>query len=98
MNLRNKYYRYFCEISSTVGIPEEKFSEEIISLDIGEKSKTQNYTIRLKQKTESHGQILYHICVYDDVCRLVRNDPIFLIRQKRENIRRPLKFTSYLVP
>ena len=84
MQLKNKYYKYFCEISYLVEIPEKELTKKIITLDIGEKFETQNYIIRLKQKTESHGQTLYYICVYDKASKLVRNDPIFLKPPKRE--------------
>lgn len=63
MNLRNRYYRYFCEMSSMVGISEYELAQKIISLDIGEKIVTQNYIIRLKQRTESHEQTLPHLCL-----------------------------------
>ncbi len=84
MNLRNRYYKYFCEISVLAGIPEKDLAEKIIALDIGEKFETHNCIIRLKQRTELHGQTLYHICVYDNAGRLVRNDPVFLMQPKRE--------------
>ncbi|MGI0102640.1 MAG: hypothetical protein ACREA7_08620 [Nitrosotalea sp.] len=84
MNLKNRYYKYFCEISSMTGIPEEELAEKIIALDVGERFEIQNYFIRLKQKTETHGQILYYICVYDKIGKLIRNDPVFLKQPKRE--------------
>ncbi|MGI0047829.1 MAG: hypothetical protein ACREBB_11690 [Nitrosotalea sp.] len=84
MNLKNKYYKYFCEISFLVGVPEVELAKKIISLDVGQKFETQNYFIRLKHKTESHGQTLYYICVYDKIGKLIRNDPVFLKQPKRE--------------
>jgi len=84
MQLKNKYYKYFCEISFLVGIPEDAFAKKIIALDIGQKFETQNYIIRLKQRSESHGQTLYYICVYDKTGKLIRNDPVFLKQPKRE--------------
>lgn len=84
MNLKNRYYKYFCEISYMVGISECELAQKIVSLDIGEKIVTQNYIIRLKQRTESHEQTLYHICVYENTGKLVRNDPVFLRQPKRK--------------
>lgn len=84
MQLKNRYYRYLCEISFLVGIPKEELAKKIIELDIGQSFETQEHVIRLKQKTESHGQTLYYICVYDRIGKLVRNDPVFLTQPKRE--------------
>lgn len=84
MQLKNKYYRYFCEISYLVGITENDLAKKIIALDIGQRFETPDHVIRLKQKTESHGQTLYYICVYDKMGKLIRNDPVFLKQPKRE--------------
>ncbi len=84
MQLKNKYYKYFCEISYLLGISEYELAKKIIALDIGQKFETQNYVVRLKQRSESHGQILYYICVHDQADKLVRNDPVFLKQPKRE--------------
>ncbi|MGI0088586.1 MAG: hypothetical protein ACREBI_11610 [Nitrosotalea sp.] len=84
MQLKNKYYKYFSEIANLVGIPEGELAKKIITLDVGQKFETQNYFIRLKQKTESYGQTLYYICVYDRTGKLIRNDPVFLKQPKRE--------------
>ena len=84
MQLKNKYYKYFCEISYLVGIQEDVLAKKIIALGIGQKFETQNHVVRLKQRSESHGQTLYYICVYDNTGKLVRNDPVFLKQPKRE--------------
>ena len=84
MQLKNKYYKYFCEISYLLGISEYELAKKIIALDIGQKFETQNHVVRLKQRSESHGQILYYICVYDKADKLVRNDPVFVKQPKRE--------------
>lgn len=84
MQLKNKYYKYFCDIFYLVGIPEDELAKKIIALDIGQKFETQNHVIRLKQRSESHGQTLYYICVYDKTGKLIRNDPVFLKQPKRE--------------
>jgi hypothetical protein len=84
MQLKNKYHKYFREIADIVGIPEDVLAKKIITLDIGQKFETQNHVVRLKQRSESHGQTLYYICVYDNTGKLVRNDPVFLKQPKRE--------------
>ena len=84
MQLKNKYYKYFCEISYLVGIQERELAKKIIGLDIGQSFATEDHLIRLKQKTESHGQTLYYICVYGKIGKLVRNDPVFLMQPKKE--------------
>lgn len=84
MQLKNKYYRYFCEISFLVGIPKGELAKKLMDLEIGQHFETENHVIRLKQKTESHGQTLYYICVYDRIGKLIRNDPVFLKQPKRE--------------
>lgn len=84
MLLKNKYYKYFREISYIVQIPEDELAKKIIALEIGQKFEAQDYIIRLKQKTELRGQTLYYICVYDRTGKLIRNDPVFLNQPKRE--------------
>jgi len=37
-----------------------------------------------KKISESHGQVLYHVCLYDNTGKLIRNDPIFLSQPKRQ--------------
>jgi hypothetical protein len=83
MQLKNKYYKYFQEISVIVGISEIILAEKIENLTIGDKFETQTHTIRLKKISESNGQMLYHICLYDNIGKLIRNDPIFLSQPKR---------------
>ena len=84
MQLKNKYYKYFQEISALIGISESDLAEKIGNLNVGDKFETQIHTIRLKKTSECNEQMLYHICVYDDAGKLIRNDPIFLSQPKRQ--------------
>ena len=84
MQLKNKYYKYFQEISVIVGISEIDLAEKIEHLHVGDKFETITHTIRLKKISESNGQMLYHICLYDGTGKLIRNDPIFLSQPKRQ--------------
>lgn len=84
MQLKNKYYKYFQEISVIIGISEIELAEKIGSFHVGDKFETQSHTIRVKKILESHGQMLYHVCLYDGTGKLIRNDPIFLSQPKRQ--------------
>ena len=67
MQTKNKYFKYFHEISALTGIMPNTLATKIASLEIG----------------KSNGQDLYYICVYDKAGTLIRNDPVFLTRPKR---------------
>ena len=84
MQLKNKYYKYFQEISVIIRISEIDLAEKIENLHVGDKFETITHTIRLKKISESNGQMLYHICLYDGTGKLIRNDPIFLSQPKRQ--------------
>ncbi len=84
MQLKNKYYKYFQEMSGIIGISEIDLAEKIGNLHVGDKFETQTHTIRVKKISESHGQVLYHVCLYDNTGKLIRNDPIFLSQPKRQ--------------
>ena len=84
MQLKKKYYSFFCEVSFLVGISKGELAKKITELGIGKSIETQDHMIRLKQKTESRGQTLYYICVYDKNEKLIRNDPVFLKQPNRE--------------
>ena len=84
MQLKNKYYKYFQEISVIIRISEVDLAEKIENLNVGDKFETITHTIRLKKISESNGQMLYHICLYDGIGKLIRNDPIFLSQPKRQ--------------
>ena len=87
MLLKNKYYKYFQEISIILGVTEIYLAEKIEHLNVGDELQLSAYTIRLKKISDSNGQLLYHLCLYDKVGKLIRNDPIFLSLPKRRKLR-----------
>jgi hypothetical protein len=83
MQTKNKYFKYFHEISALTGIIPNTLATKIASLEIGKSIETKTHVLHLKQIGKSNGQDLYYICVYDKSGTLIRNDPVFLTRPKR---------------
>lgn len=84
MQLKNKYYKYFQEISDLLEICKNDLAIKISHLNVGDKFQTQNHTIYIKKITSSYGQMLYHMCLYDNFGKLVRSHPIFLSQPTRQ--------------
>jgi hypothetical protein len=70
-------------MSGIIGISEIDLAEKIGNLHVGDKFETQTHIICVKKISDSNGQMLYHICLYDGTGKLIRNDPIFLSQPKR---------------
>ncbi len=67
-----------------LGISQIELAERIESLNVGDEFELCTYMIRLKKISDSDGQLLYHLCLYDKFGKLIRNDPVFLSHPKRQ--------------